>query len=667
MAISRILVYCSVYVRGMKFCCVILGLLISAAVWAVAQPWTTVGPDGGDVRSLAFDPHNPERVFLGTSAGRLYLSVDSGAHWSRLSRPGAAATLALDHIVIDPRNSNTIYVAAWSVDSPGEGDVFRSRDAGHTWETLPGIHGKSVRALALAPSHPETLIAGALDGIFRSPDGGDHWERISPEGHAEIRNVESIAIDPKNPAVIYAGTWHLPWKTEDGGKSWHSIKTGVIDDSDVFSIVIDPATPSTLYISACSGIYQSTSGGESFRKIHGIPYSARRTRALLLDPHQPGVLFAGTTEGLWRSPDSGATWKRMTSANIIVNAVLVDPRRPSHVLLATDRAGVLASDDGGATFALSNRGFSHRQIGALLVDHRDSSVFYAGVLNDKEYGGVFVSYDAGENWSQISVGLEGRDVFVLRQTDSGALLAGTNRGIFQLKPGDEQWQPLNKLLTGKEAATSIPAPAAPELNASVSALELTPEQWYAATSVGLLISSDNGQSWRKSSLPVMKGDGGLGAAGRFVVVSGSGSVFASADGGETWVAPSIPSFIYRIHSVSVDDKGVLWIASREGAFRSVDQGDSWRQVSALPLADVASIQFDPDNHRVLATGSDSTQVFESFNNGRSWHALESGWLVHELRPVGAKLAAATLFDGIIIQPSPPAADRALKSSPAGNR
>ena len=660
------------HVRGMKFCCLILGLMFATG-WAVAQPWATVGPDGGDVRSLAFDPRNPERVFLGTSSGRMYLSSDGGVHWARVSRPGSAGALALDHILIDPRHSDTIYVAAWSVDSPGEGDIFRSRDAGRTWETLPGIHGKSVRALAMAPSSPEILIAGALDGIFRSLDGGDHWERISPAGHAEIRNVESIAVDPQNPAVIYAGTWHLPWKTEDGGKSWHSIKSGVIDDSDVFSIVIDPAHPSTLYISACSGIYKSTSGGESFSKIHGIPYSARRTRALMLDPHEPGVLLAGTTEGLWRSPDSGVTWKRMTSANVIVNAVLVDPRQSSHVLLATDRAGVLASNDGGATFALSNRGFSHRQIGALLVDHRDSSVFYAGVLNDKEYGGVFVSRDAGENWSQISVGLEGRDIFVLRQADSGAVIAGTNRGIFELQPGSDQWQPLNQLLTGKplpndkEAATSIPAPASTELNASVSGLELAPEQWYAATSIGLLISADSGQTWRKSALPVMAGPVNLSVAGKFVVVSGSGAVFASTDAGATWIAPGIPSFISRIHSVSVDHKGALWIAAREGAFRSVDQGDSWQQVSALPLADVASIQFDPDSHRVLATGTDSTQVFESFNNGRSWRAVESGWLVHELHPAGAKLAAATLFDGVIIQPSAPTEGQVLQSSPTGNR
>ena len=232
--------------------------------------------------------------------------------------------------------------------------------------------------------------------------------------------------------MIYAGTWHLPWKTEDGGKTWHNIKKGVIDDSDVFSIVIDHAQPANIFISACSGIYRSDSAGELFRKIQGIPYSARRTRMLQMDPTDHNIVYAGTTEGLWKTIDGGATWKHMTGSNIIINDVLIDPRQPSRVLLATDRSGVLASDDGGVTFTASNRGFTHRQAAALLVDRKNSNVLYAGVLNDKEFGGVFVSRDAGQTWKQNSDGLDGRDVFVLRQAADNTLVAGTDHGIFAL-------------------------------------------------------------------------------------------------------------------------------------------------------------------------------------------------------------------------------------------
>ncbi|HZS26847.1 MAG TPA: YCF48-related protein, partial [Candidatus Angelobacter sp.] len=221
----------------MRFARTILALVLAAftASLAAEQPWQPVGPDGGTVRSLALDPNNPDRVYLGTSAGTLYLSTDNGKSWSRFARLGSSAEMVLDHIVIDPSDSKNMFVAAWNAQMPNsDGDLFRSQDGGKSWEIVADLHGKSLRALSISSANPKVLVAGALDGIYHSRDGGHNWERISPENHAEIKNIESIAIDPQNADVIYAGTWHLPWKTDDGGKNWHSIKKGVIDDSDVF-------------------------------------------------------------------------------------------------------------------------------------------------------------------------------------------------------------------------------------------------------------------------------------------------------------------------------------------------------------------------------------------------------------------------------------------------
>ena len=103
---------------------------------------------------------------------------------------------------------------------------------------------------------------------------------------------------------------------------------------------------SVVYASACSGIYKSESAGDLFHKLQGIPFSARRTRVLKQDPNNPATVYAGTTEGLWKTIDGGKTWKHVTNSEVVVNDVLVDPRNSNRVLLATDRSGVLASDNG---------------------------------------------------------------------------------------------------------------------------------------------------------------------------------------------------------------------------------------------------------------------------------------------------------------------------------
>jgi photosystem II stability/assembly factor-like uncharacterized protein len=654
-------------IRARSILILIVLLIATGMPWA--QQWKPLGPDGGDVRSFAYDPRDPSRIFLGTSAGRLYLSTDGGMSWSRFSHLGNSSDMVLDNIVIDPTNPRIIYVAAWSVESSTSGDLFRSVNGGRSWDVLPGLHGKSIRALALAPSNPRVLVAGALDGVFRSRDGGDSWQRISPENHAEIKNVESIAIDPANPDIIYAGTWHLPWKTEDGGKSWNNIKNGVIEDSDVFSIIIDPANPAVVFASACSGIYKSETAGSQFRKIQGIPFSARRTRVLQMDPVDHKVVYAGTTEGLWKTVDSGATWKRMTAANVIVNDVLVDPGNSSRVLLATDRGGVLASNDGGISFVPSNRGFAHRQVTSVVADIQDPAVLYAALINDKEFGGVFVSRDTGQAWRQISDGLDGRDVFVLRQADGGALIAGTNRGIFKLSPGGSHWQPINTIdemksrtVKGSAGPMVITSRVLEQFSGQVNGLELGSEKWYAATASGILSSLDHGRTWRRDGMAVARDLIGIGAFDQTVVAAGRRALFLSLNGGETWQAPRLSDSISIVNAVTLDHEGGIWIGAREGLFRSTNQGKSWDYIGALPLANIVTVGYDAEDHRLLATGAASTSFYESSDLGRSWRRHDSGWLLRDLHPVHGRVFAATAFDGVVVEPESAEGLRQLTSS-----
>jgi len=638
---------------------VLFGFIIVAAAAGSAAPWRPIGPDGGDARSLAADPRNPDRILLGTSSSQLFVSNDGGYTWSRLARVGDGDHYVVDHIVFDPAHPQTIYAAAWSVETDG-GDVFRSDDDGRTWRPLAGMHGKSVRSFAVAPSDSSILISGALDGVFRSRDGGNSWERISPPGHPELKNIESLAIDPRYPEIIYAGTWHLPWKTVDGGRTWASIKEGVIDDSDVFSIIIDPHDSQLVYASACTGIYKSEDAGAHFRKVQGIPKSARRTRVLSQHPLDSNMVYAGTTEGLWATINAGQSWHRVTADSVIVNDVLVDARHPGTVLLATDRSGVLRSENGGATFFTSNRGFAHRQVTAVLVDRNDPSVLYAGVVNDKEYGGLFVSHDAGEHWKQMNDGLAGHDIFSLRQTKEGTLLAGTNSGIFAWSQTDKAWRSMNSL--AHEAAAPLPVtrprkqrqlraddpPLRSELNGRVADLEISPETWFAATSQGLFSSVDGGESWSGGPLLGQRNFVAVHAAGEMVVAITPAVLLVSRDGGRHWYAPNLPDRIAPLTGVALGPQSI-WLASRGGAYASRDGGETWEHaINGIDALDVTSLMYDGDNSRLLATTI--TGAFESADLGRTWH--RAGERTSRLRGIslgGGRLYARTDFDGVVTQ------------------
>jgi len=638
----------------------VVAMFSVATLWA--GQWTALGPDGGDVRSLNFDPKNPDRIYLGTSTGTLFVSADGGHSWARLAHLGGDDDV-LDHITIDPQNPKHIFVSAWSVENQQAGDVYRSHDGGNNWDALPGMHGKSVRAMAISASDSQVMVAGALDGVFRTRNGGNSWEKISPPG-AEIKNIESIAIDPKNPDVVYAGTWHLAWKTDDGGANWHHINKGMIDDSDVFSVIVDSTNSSVVYASACSGIYRSDSAGDLFRKLQGIPFSARRTRVLKQDPNSPSTVYAGTTEGLWKTADGGKTWKHVTNSEIVVNDVMVDPRNSNRVLLATDRSGVLASDNGAQSFEASNHGYTHRYVSSILADKNDPNAMLVGVVNDREFGGVFSTRDAGQSWQQKSAGLGGRDVFALQQASNGALIAGTNKGMFLLERNSTQWRPINnivaektpaRIVKGKKGAKAVKTPAVvvrSVLDARVSDIEVTPKRWLAATSAGLFTSSDQGKTWTGGAVLGKSDFVSVESEGDLVVAATRTNVLYSNNSGTTWQQAPLSSYITAIHGVTVTPDKEILVASREGAFRSSDSGATWEHiVNGIPDKNISSIAYDQGRKRLLATSTATGVVFESKDNGRSWHrGPDSGYPLRRISVVRGRFVGATPFDGVIVQP-----------------
>jgi photosystem II stability/assembly factor-like uncharacterized protein len=492
--------------------------------------------------------------------------------------------------------------------------------------------------------------------VYRSKDGGDSWQQISPVNHTEIKNIASVAVDPRDPNVVYAGTWHLAWKTDDGGATWRHINKGMVDDSDVFSIIVDSADSSVIFASACSGIYRSDTAGDVFHKIQGIPFSARRTRVLKQDPGKPSIVYAGTTEGLWKTADGGKTWKRMTNPEIVVNDVLVDPRDSMRVLLATDREGVMASDNGRQTFSASNHGFTHRYVSAIVVDKDDPDTIFVGVVNDREWGGVFSFRYGGQGWQQRSAGLGGRDVFTLKQAVDGTLIAGTNRGIFILDRNGTTWRPSNYAILDDKPVGRKNAGARDEvrsdLEARVNEVSLTCARWFAATSTGVFASSNAGKTWAGGPVLDRHDFVSVSCAGDLAVAATQSEVLVSNNGGTDWHLSQVPSALVGIRGVTLTSDGQILIASREGGFRSLDAGATWEwMLNGLPARDISSIEYDRERKRFLATSMSTSFVFESTDGGRTWReGPDSGYPLRRINVMRSRFVAATPFDGVIIQP-----------------
>ncbi len=662
--------------RRSLFLIALVFVFVCPQLYAVS--WFPFGPDGGSARAFAADPQDHVHLYLGAANGWIYQSRDGGKNWERLARVGKRDDLVIDNILVDPANTKHLEVGAWVL---ADGGIYDRSDGGATWTSQREMRGQSVRSLALAPSDPKIFVAGTLEGVFRSTDSGGHWERISPKDNAEIHEVESLAIDPADPNIIFAGTWHLPWKTTDGGKNWTSIKQGIIEDSDVFSIIVDPKQPNVIYASACSGIYKSGDGGTKFEKVQGIPSTARRTLVLMQDPNNRDIVFAGTTEGLYRTFDAGKIWIETTAPDVIVNDVYVDPSDSKHVLLATDRRGVLSSDDGGDSFTPTNTGFSARQITAFSADSEHAATVYVGVVNDKDSGGVFVSRTGGLSWSHLSDGLDGRDVFSLAQAPDGTMLAGTAHGIYRLK--DAAWQRVrddskatvvpalppatehkakaaHKRARRATAAKQRQAPKprmaiatakAKNFDGSVYGLALVGDTMIAVTSEGVLQSASSGAKWSLAAgLPVEEWRF-VAASKATVVVASLDAVMMSTDRGSTWRSVALPPQVTQVSAVSVDGQGEVWIGDRDGVYVSSDRGTTWQTLTNLYVRNVNSLFYDERGERVLVTtNGPATSAFSVAAASKQVTSWDTGWNLRFVRPVGDHLVGATLFDGIVVQP-----------------
>jgi photosystem II stability/assembly factor-like uncharacterized protein len=653
-------------------------LALAAATATPAQSWRQVGPPGGTVISLEADPRDANKLYLGTSDGHVFTSNDEGAHWQLLSRIGPGQDDVITHILVDPRDSNRIYATTWTLYSGG-GGVYRSTDAGRTWQII-GLAHETVRAIAQAPTKQNIFVAGTLTGVYRSTDDGNTWERITPAKHDDLRNFDSVAFDPRNENIIYAGTYHLPWKTIDGGKNWFNIGKGMIDDSDVMSVIVDPANPDNVHATACSGIYHSTNGAQQWTRYNGIPFVFRRTQLIKQDPQHPDTLYAGTTSGLWKTTNEGTEWKRLTPGDWVINAIVLDAKNPQRVILGTEREGVQISENGGQTYTAANVGFHHQHILDVAMD-RDRPERALVVLTF-DTSAFLATKDGGTTWAPLGPGLKRTELKHVYAAPTGWWASLNNGGLMKYDETTGKWvkagmyapdapeaagpTKVTKVVNGKKTTVLVKKPApkakpATQLAFQVNDLAFGSEAWFAATTGGVLVSRDHGATWKsagKDDLVKQPAQSLQAAAnGSQVWAISQRNLLYSADGGAHWDAQEL-SFAaagnLRLHRL---DDSSLFITSNAGLYASKDAGRNWNR------ADIRDLQFQDvagsGSALVVALGKHG--LLASLDGGKSYQRVNTAFAegyfpVVRVRRDGTVVAASATEGLLAFDPDARAAD-----------
>jgi photosystem II stability/assembly factor-like uncharacterized protein len=294
------------------------------------------------IGAIAIQQDNPSVIWIGTGEGNprnslnggygIYKSLDGGKNWKVM---GLEKTRNIHRIIIDPKNTNTIYVAA--IGSPWgehpERGVYKSIDGGATWERILFVDDKTGCAdLVMDPSNPNKLIAamwqhrrqpwtfksgGLGSGLHITFDGGKTWTKRTdkdglPEG--ELGRM-GLAIAASNPDVIYAlieNKKNALYKSADGGFKWAMMndKMSEIGDRPFYycEIHADPKNENRLY-TIYSEVNESVDGGKSFQKL--LPYSGVHPdhHAWWISPQDPSFMIDGNDGGLNITHDYGKTWR----------------------------------------------------------------------------------------------------------------------------------------------------------------------------------------------------------------------------------------------------------------------------------------------------------------------------------------------------------------------
>ena len=308
------------------------------AVTVVEDGSFETGLDGRGARCLAFDPGDPETLYVGTTDEGLFKSVDGGGSWDGLSgiehsRVTAVAVSPVDGAVYAGTEPSALFVSRDGGDSWRELEEMRKLPSQPTWSFPPRPWTSHVRAIAPSHADPDLVVVGIeLGGILRSTDGGETWQDQRPGAQPDCH---SLSGHSEAAELLYEAGGGGFARSTDFGDSWESVDGGM-GLHYVWGLAVDGEDPSLVYASAAPGPYRAhgrgASGAAIYRKTGDEPWQVvlegldEFPYALCPDPEVPGVVYAGLGNGtILRGVGAGESWEEVARVPPGLDALVAVP------------------------------------------------------------------------------------------------------------------------------------------------------------------------------------------------------------------------------------------------------------------------------------------------------------------------------------------------------
>lgn len=599
------------------------------------------------------------------------------------------------------------------------------------WESLRGPPGGPVTDMAIHPTDPNWMYATTQTaGMYVTSDGGRHWL----QGNESMHHRASVWVSPHDPKVAYTAYD----RTENGGRTWTTEHSGRVhpwypDVGEVHDLAFDPYDEETHYVGTEMGLYRTRDDGDSWNALDvGGTGDRNEVRQVVAHSDREGVLAAAVTRGaVYESDDRGETWSMVEGTDDVVNnlpreLVLVEGGA-SEAFVSVNGAGMFRIGDGDPVELTGGLGLvtlPYFSSSNPLSADGDRLYFVGGLDLDPPPWSEFELYVFDRSSGDLST-LDTPEVPVSvtahPNEPSTVYLGGTSR-VFESRDGGSSWEPLptgfqDRYLTAVGVNPSRPGTVIPGTYCSgglfvshdhgesfdwkrsglspfhdgafdehyVMQIAARGDHAYATTAAGLLISADNGETWRllrnefsgsgsieghggeppkhlhglavspRDPLTVYVGTGigGIGSDQDFF--DGVSFVWKSEDGGETWRElsdgfPTNTDLVVHDILVSEHDPAVVYLGTNaedylpggkgagagvgRGIFRSTNGGSDWEHLTT-PFSNVHALAEDSSRSGRLFASTprgvfrrsepegDWTRILEGKTKGLLTHPSES--------------------------------------------